>query len=237
MIESTLLRTQGKNVSLFEQELFDCSVNWGTNVGCSGGNIMYTLSWLNRNGQVNSSVYPQNPNSYNNGANGTCNTATTNTTTSGLQSVEPSSFFYFGPMGGFGLANFSHGTYEQNLVVHINTYGLASQILWVPWDFQYYLDGIWDPSVSDCQSAIGLHSLVLTGYGTGNESSNLYYDPNQVVYPTKDYWVAKNSFGTGWGMNGYIYIVRNSNNSCTQNFGYGNWSNYLVPTVKTFNGL
>lgn len=39
-----------------------------------------------------------------------------------------------------------------------------------------------------------------------------------LVAVTDSYWVAKNSWGTNWGINGYIHITRNNANDC----GIGN---------------
>ena len=47
------------------------------------------------------------------------------------------------------------------------------------------------------------HAVLVVGYGIDNSSTTV-----------PDYWIAKNSYGTGWGDNGYIYMARNQNNSC-----------------------
>ncbi|WKX92500.1 hypothetical protein Q1695_010492 [Nippostrongylus brasiliensis] len=52
----------------------------------------------------------------------------------------------------------------------------------------------------ECSSEELDHGVLLVGYGTDPEAG--------------DYWLVKNSWGTGWGEKGYIRIARNRNNHC-----------------------
>ncbi|KEP60907.1 UNVERIFIED_CONTAM: cathepsin CPL [Hammondia hammondi] len=56
--------------------------------------------------------------------------------------------------------------------------------------FQFYHEGVFDAS---CGTDLD-HGVLLVGYGTDKESK-------------KDFWIMKNSWGTGWGRDGYMYMA------------------------------
>ncbi|XP_061342716.1 low-temperature-induced cysteine proteinase-like [Gastrolobium bilobum] len=61
-------------------------------------------------------------------------------------------------------------------------------------DFQLYTGGIYDGECSSDPDDID-HAILIVGYGSEDN---------------EDYWIVKNSWGTTWGMEGYIYIRRNT---------------------------
>lgn len=70
--------------------------------------------------------------------------------------------------------------------------------------FQYYSDGLYtEPFCYKTYKGID-HAVSVVGYGTGESSSN----------GGSDYWLIKNSWGTDWGMSGYIHFARNNDNMC-----------------------
>lgn len=78
-------------------------------------------------------------------------------------------------------------------------------------DWQHYTGGIFEET--DCPSVAG-HSLAVAGYG--QEGS-------------KKYWLLRNSWGSSWGIGGYIKVPRDVNDST----GYCHlvYNNPLYPTV------
>ena len=54
------------------------------------------------------------------------------------------------------------------------------------------------------------HAIVIVGYGTDEDDT--------------DYWIVRNSFGTSWGMDGYMFIERGVNKCNIES-----WAAYVIP--------
>jgi len=77
--------------------------------------------------------------------------------------------------------------------------------------FQYYSGGVLE---GGCGTQID-HAVLVTGYGTGSQG---------------DYWIVKNSWGTGWGEAGYVYICKD----CNQNGAEGECGIDMYPYVPNY---
>lgn len=75
-------------------------------------------------------------------------------------------------------------------------------------DFLHYKRGIF--SNVNCTSKNINHAVTVVGYGT--------FGPGQ------DYFIIKNSWGTGWGIDGFGLIARNQNNMC----GIASYASYPI---------
>ncbi|XP_072517909.1 digestive cysteine proteinase 2-like [Salminus brasiliensis] len=62
------------------------------------------------------------------------------------------------------------------------------------WSFMFYNMGIYDEPL--CDAAQANHAVLLVGYGSENGV---------------DYWIVKNSWGLGWGEEGYMRVLRGNN--------------------------
>jgi len=65
--------------------------------------------------------------------------------------------------------------------------------------FQLYVTGIYHDIF--CSATRLDHGVLAVGFGTDTDSS-------------KNYWIVKNSWGTSWGQDGYIYMSKDRNNNC-----------------------
>jgi len=64
--------------------------------------------------------------------------------------------------------------------------------------FQLYKSGVYYESA--CSATQLDHGVLAVGYGTDNSGTA--------------YWLVKNSWGTGWGMSGFIQMSKGRNNNC-----------------------
>ncbi|XP_039078334.1 procathepsin L-like isoform X1 [Hyaena hyaena] len=91
---------------------------------------------------------------------------------------------------------------EKALLVALNEMWAISALIDASLDsFRFYKGGIYyDPK---CSSEDPNHGVLVVGHGIqGKESDN------------QKYWLVKNSWGTDWGMGGYIKMARDRNNHC-----------------------
>jgi len=86
---------------------------------------------------------------------------------------------------------------EQNLLDFVQLQPISVAIDASQWSFMFYSSGVYyEPA---CNPTNLVHAALVVGYGSisGNKT-----------------WIVKNSWGTDWGDEGYIYMSRNQNNNC-----------------------
>jgi len=160
--------------SLSEQNLVDCSQNWG-NFGCGGGLMDQGFTYIHDNKGIDTEA------SY------------AYTAMDGKCKFDPANV-------GATLSDckdIAQGD-EGALANAVNTIGPMSVAIDASHSsFQLYTSGVYyEPN---CSPTFLDHGVTAVGYGTDSD---------------KDFWIVKNSWGTGWGDQGYIKMSRNRNNNC-----------------------
>ena len=87
---------------------------------------------------------------------------------------------------------------ENDLKEKVGNFGPASICIDASnWSFHMYAGGIYDEA--NCQSSNLDHAVICVGYGSEDNV---------------DYWIVRNSWGSGWGESGYVRMIRNKDNQC-----------------------
>lgn len=94
----------------------------------------------------------------------------------------------------------NNGANEEQLKNYVATYGPITVSIYATSNFQSYHSGIFYDSKCTTLSTCSInHAVVVVGYGSANG---------------QNYWLVKNSWGTGWGESGYVRMARNRSNNC-----------------------
>ncbi|GMR53097.1 hypothetical protein PMAYCL1PPCAC_23292, partial [Pristionchus mayeri] len=174
-LEGQHAKKKGEIVEFSEQNLVDCSTDYG-NKGCEGGLPENAYNYVKANGGIDTEdSYPYQ------GDDEECKFE--------KKSVGESDE---------GFVDLPAGDEEalKNAVALIGpiSVGMDANHL----SFQGYKEGVYyEPG---CDSDALDHAVLVVGYGTDEDHG--------------DYWIIKNSWGTGWGEKGYFRIARNRDNHC-----------------------
>ncbi len=185
-IEGQHAKKTGDLVSLSEQNLVDCAYSYGC-YGCDGGWPEAAMRYVKDNKGIDTEdAYPYNSN------NNPC--SYTNKSVGATVS---------------GTVNITQG--DMNALHRaIATVGPISVAIDAEDDFQFYKYGIY--SSTYCSSVFLDHAVLAIGYG---EKPNVYLQNGVFISaPSTGYIIIKNSWGSSWGMDGYIYFSTEINNMC-----------------------
>ena len=173
-LEGQNFRKTGKLVSLSEQNLIDCSEQFGNN-GCQGGLMDFAFQYIKENHGIDTEEsYPYEA------EDDKCRFSPKNI---GADDV--------------GFVDIPQGD-EAALMKAVASIGPVSIAIDASQEsFQFYSTGVYQEH--RCSSRELDHGVLIVGYGTENG---------------QDYWLVKNSWGSGWGDNGYIKMARNKGNQC-----------------------
>jgi len=170
-VESAYAIAHGELRSLSEQELLDCNLE---NHACEGGDPAKAFHFVHQTGLMLEDSYPYVARRQN-----TCRLDT------GALLTKIDVSYLIHPD-------------EQSITDWLVSFGPVNIAITVPPELLNYVSGVYSPSDYDCKyRSVGGHSLVIVGYGTGDEGEK--------------YWIVKNSWGPTWGIEGYVLFARGVN--------------------------
>ena len=205
-IESQYALFSGNLVSLSEQQVIDCSTDFG-NEGCSGGGLIHQVfKYIKAAGGLDSQEsYPFSQQE------SICRFTRENVTAK---------------VSGFVAVQSHDEAVLKDAVANVGPIAAAMDA--GSEYFQFYSRGIFDHDV-DCQRDKQHLNHAVTVVGYGSDYADNMRDTNDRNGSTSyDYWIVKNSWGVQWGDSGYIKVARNRDNLC------GIASDALYPLMQNF---
>ncbi|KAG7469752.1 hypothetical protein MATL_G00132180 [Megalops atlanticus] len=189
-LEGQVFKKTGKLISLSEQQLVDCSRQYG-NYGCNGGWMGRAFQYIQDNGGIASEEgYPY----------------TAKDEACKAQNAEKVATCT-------GHTVLRRGD-ERTLRDAVASVGPVSVTLDASRrSFQFYKSGVYYDR--RCSQRIN-HAVLAVGYGQSVYETNM----NDLTRRATKFWILKNSWGTGWGNQGYIRLARERGNLC----GIANYS-------------
>lgn len=183
-LEGAHFRLTGQMVELSEQQLVDCSGKYH-NEGCNGGLMDNAFEYIKENGGLDTEQsYPYNAHQ------GKCHFSKKNVgaTCSGFNDITTGD--------------------EAALMEAVATVGPVSVAIDATEEkFMLYKEGVLvDDTCANGQNDLN-HGVLVVGYGTDNTRKT-------ASGAGQDFWIVKNSWGTGWGEQGYVRMARNLKNMC-----------------------
>ncbi|MGH0130953.1 UNVERIFIED_CONTAM: hypothetical protein FKN15_067338 [Acipenser sinensis] len=239
-LEGQTFRKTQKLVSLSEQQLVDCSGDYG-NMGCGGGWMDQAFQYIKENGGIDTEEsYPYEA------VDGKCRYSPQSIgatcsgyvdVTSGDENALQEAVATIGPVSvAIDAGHISFQLYQSgDTATHI-LQNWDGKCRYSPQSIGATCSGYVDVTSGDenaLQEAVATIGPVSVAIDAGHISfqlyqSGIYNEPEcsssdldhgvlAVGYGSdkgNDYWLVKNSWGLSWGHNGYIMMSRNQNNQC-----------------------
>jgi cathepsin L len=187
VLESAWFRKTGNLISLSEQDLVDCVTDC---YGCNGGWPSYAIEYIINGSMPNSTLGDDNY-------------------TKGILSEASYSYTATDQPCAYNKTNIVANFTElvilpKESVSHLQdallSIGPISVAINANDDFQHYSSGLFEVSNDECDPTELDHAVTAVGLGTTSKG--------------KRYYIIKNSWGTDWGQDGYIYFSADVPNMC-----------------------